>query len=267
MYQTTDKNINQIEALLIRYGFEVNKVSIPALIEEWLQFYSVYWIRLAIVEALSQGRYKAISVEHILALWKRLGHPTYHFTYEFERFITRHFFVEELNHQKAIESDDNTTTQPTIEKPSEETENNKLTLTPVKELVKNIATPVSISIEKISTNPDKIQRKSKVVVEDRETDINNRKSNDTNSQKEYLDPIELKTKNNNFSLSLCPVASEIATAKNKRICLDKNSSPRSIHQFVPHSDSSDFYGKLRAVAHQKSSEIESPYPIAVKSQP
>ncbi|MGB5772912.1 MAG: hypothetical protein WBM32_24035 [Crocosphaera sp.] len=256
MHQATDKNINQIEALLIRYGFEIKQVTITELIEAWLQSYSVYWIRLAIVEALSQGRYKAISVEHILALWKRLGHPTYHFTYEFERFITRNVFMEELTHHKVIESHENTENKQTIDKPPEDTPKNKITLTPVKELVKNIATPVSISSSKISTNTDKIQIKSHPITKDLETETNNNKGNDTNGQKADLDPMTLKTKTNTFTPSLCLVASEIATAENKTISLDNNHFPGSIHKFVPHCDSSDFYGKLRAVAHQKSVKIE-----------
>ncbi len=256
MHQSTHKNVNQIEALLIRYGFEIKQVTITELIEEWLQSYSVYWIRLAIVEALSQGRYKAISVQHILALWKRLGHPTYHFSYEFERFITRNLFMEELTHHKAIECQESPENLQTIDKPPEDTFKNKITLTPVKELVKNIATPVSISISKISTNTDKIQIKSHPITKDLETETNNGKGNDTNGQKADLDPIKLKTTTNTFTPSLCLVASEIATAENKTIPLENNHSPRSIHQFVPHCDSSYFYGKLRAVAHQKLAEIQ-----------
>ena len=44
-------------------------------------------IRLAVVEALYQGRYKAISVEHILDCWRRRGQPNFHFSLEFERLI------------------------------------------------------------------------------------------------------------------------------------------------------------------------------------
>ncbi|MFM7787038.1 MAG: hypothetical protein ACKO90_02315, partial [Microcystis panniformis] len=53
------------------------------LIERWLPTYSLNWIRMAILEALYQGRYKVISVEEILKIWHRRGHPTFHFTGEF----------------------------------------------------------------------------------------------------------------------------------------------------------------------------------------
>ncbi len=55
----------------------------------WLDFYAADWIRAAIIEALYQGRYKAISVEHILTLWQKRGHPAPHFTGDFERIICR----------------------------------------------------------------------------------------------------------------------------------------------------------------------------------
>ncbi|CCQ69774.1 hypothetical protein CWATWH0402_4877 [Crocosphaera watsonii WH 0402] len=97
MDQCNDRNLNQIKALLTRYGFETKQIAISELVENWAAYYSVYWIRLAILEALYQGRYKAISVEHILDLWKRLGQPTYHFTHEFERFITGNLLIKDFS--------------------------------------------------------------------------------------------------------------------------------------------------------------------------
>jgi hypothetical protein len=41
-----------------------------------------------VVEALYQGRYKAISVEHLLNFWSRRGEPSFRFGSEFERLIT-----------------------------------------------------------------------------------------------------------------------------------------------------------------------------------
>ena len=44
-------------------------------------------MHLAIIEALYQGRYKAVSAQQILTLWLKRNHPSYHFNMEFERLI------------------------------------------------------------------------------------------------------------------------------------------------------------------------------------
>jgi hypothetical protein len=80
-------NLNQIATLLNRYGFELRGVSPQEILTEWQPIYPLKWIRLAVVEALYQGRYKVISVEQILNLWLRRGQPTFHFNLEFERLI------------------------------------------------------------------------------------------------------------------------------------------------------------------------------------
>ncbi len=95
MPHSQDKTITQIAVLLSRYGFELNGVPIPRLIKDWLGNYSVYWIRLGIIEALFQGRYKVISIERILMLWQRRGKVTYHFSYDFERLITEKLIIED----------------------------------------------------------------------------------------------------------------------------------------------------------------------------
>ncbi|MDX2097883.1 MAG: hypothetical protein SFW36_08910 [Leptolyngbyaceae cyanobacterium bins.59] len=45
------------------------------------------WIRPAVIEALYQGRYKAISVTQLLTFWQRREQPLCHFSHEFERII------------------------------------------------------------------------------------------------------------------------------------------------------------------------------------
>ncbi len=97
MPQSQDKTLNRISALLSRYGFDLNGVPIAQLIKEWSADYSVYWIRLSIIEALYQGRYKAISIEQILRLWQRRGQATYHFSYDFERLITEKLVINDLS--------------------------------------------------------------------------------------------------------------------------------------------------------------------------
>ncbi|MEC4894793.1 MAG: hypothetical protein SAL07_15640 [Oscillatoria sp. PMC 1051.18] len=81
--------IAQAVALLSHYCFEMKGYTAEELVFQWLEDYSATWIRLAIIEALYQGRYKAISVEQILHFWERREQPTYHFNHEFERLICR----------------------------------------------------------------------------------------------------------------------------------------------------------------------------------
>jgi hypothetical protein len=79
----------QIATILNRYRFETRGYSIQELLDRWLPTYSLDWIRMAVLEALYQGRYKVISVEEILKIWQRRGQPTYHFTHEFERLVCK----------------------------------------------------------------------------------------------------------------------------------------------------------------------------------
>lgn len=73
--------------LLIQYSFDLGGYSASDLVNRWHKDYAVSWLRLAIIEALHQGRYKAVSVQQILTLWHRRGQPTYHFNLEFENLI------------------------------------------------------------------------------------------------------------------------------------------------------------------------------------
>jgi hypothetical protein len=95
MTDTNNAESTSIIQLLTRYSFDLGGYVIERLVEYWLHCYPASWIRLAIVEALYQGRYKAISVEQILSLWRRRGKPVYHFTPEFDRIICSRFSFSE----------------------------------------------------------------------------------------------------------------------------------------------------------------------------
>jgi hypothetical protein len=77
--------------LLRHYSFELDEFTIDQLLSYWSDNYPVNWVRLAAIEALYQGRYKAVSVEQILVLWKRRGQPVHHFNHEFERLVCDKF--------------------------------------------------------------------------------------------------------------------------------------------------------------------------------
>lgn len=76
-----------VVALLAHYSFDGGGLTVEQLIDQWLQVHSVQWVRLALVEALYQGRYKAVSVTQILAFWQRRDQPLYRFDPEFEQLV------------------------------------------------------------------------------------------------------------------------------------------------------------------------------------
>ena len=84
-----DFSIAQTLSLIDSYAFDLGGHSAERILQEWLEVYHSSWIRLATIEALYLGRYKIISIEHILNVWLRLGNPNPHFTHEFERLICR----------------------------------------------------------------------------------------------------------------------------------------------------------------------------------
>ena len=86
---TQDLSLAQAHSLIDSYAFDLGNEDAEQLLEYWLELYHASWIRLATIEALYLGRYKAISSEHILNVWLRIGTPNTHFTYEFERLICR----------------------------------------------------------------------------------------------------------------------------------------------------------------------------------
>ncbi|MFM6277181.1 MAG: hypothetical protein ACKN9K_02535, partial [Dolichospermum sp.] len=72
-------------------SFDLNGYNTEHLIDKWQVEYPIHWLHLAVIEALYQGRYKAISVQQILTFWRRKGEATYHFNMEFERMICSKF--------------------------------------------------------------------------------------------------------------------------------------------------------------------------------
>lgn len=77
--------------LLTHYSFDLGNQTASQLTTQWLKESPASWIRWAVIEALYQGRYKAISVDQILLLWKRRKQPCYHFNFEFERLVCNKF--------------------------------------------------------------------------------------------------------------------------------------------------------------------------------
>jgi hypothetical protein len=78
---------NFIAIVIDLYGLELDGHQVDILVATWLKQYDNNWIIKAIVESLYRGRYKIVSVDHILRDWQRLGRPRYNFTPEYEREI------------------------------------------------------------------------------------------------------------------------------------------------------------------------------------
>ncbi|NEQ50471.1 MAG: hypothetical protein F6K11_10110 [Leptolyngbya sp. SIO3F4] len=83
----------QAIALIKAFNLELQHYSPESQVLYWLNQYRAAWIRDAIIEAVYQGRYKIISVQQILLIWKRRGQSTCHFTSGFEKTIASHLGV------------------------------------------------------------------------------------------------------------------------------------------------------------------------------
>lgn len=86
-----DTYIDLAIALLTHYSFDLGGYKAEELVMRWRNQFPSNWLHLAVVEALYQGRYKAVSAQQILAMWQRRGQPTFHFNMEFERLICSKF--------------------------------------------------------------------------------------------------------------------------------------------------------------------------------
>jgi hypothetical protein len=81
--ETALKNV----AALLSYYFDLGTDIPELLIDRWLEQYPATWVRLATIEALYQGRYRAVSVTQILEVWHRRDRVLKHFSYDFELLV------------------------------------------------------------------------------------------------------------------------------------------------------------------------------------
>lgn len=104
----TSPDTAPILQLLSDYSFDVDTCAAEAMVTEWLQQFEPAWVSQAITEALYQGRYKVVSVEHILQMWQRRGQPLRHFNREFESIILGQSWGHFLSTTKANAASANT---------------------------------------------------------------------------------------------------------------------------------------------------------------
>lgn len=213
---TADSALAYAVALLNHYGFELRGYTAEELVNLWLQNHSAYWIRLAVIEALYQGRYKAVSVEQILAVWARRGQPIYRFNHEFERLISRKLPQKLAAYRATRATDLNLEPSLPLFTPSlpetldEGVRVESIPEEPLTTAKPETVAPTTMSEQEVAKTSIELDDEGKEVSMDRDT----RPSYDAN-------------------WSRCEV----------------NKQP--IHQFTPPPDASDFYLKLKSVAEQQ----------------
>ncbi|MGF1513889.1 MAG: hypothetical protein ACFB5Z_09365 [Elainellaceae cyanobacterium] len=94
-----------LEHLLRYYSFEVDHLTVEQCVAQWRDRYPSNWLRAAVVEALYQGRYKAISVSQILDMWQRRGQSLCHYNGEFERMICNKFLTHSFSEVVEVSRD------------------------------------------------------------------------------------------------------------------------------------------------------------------
>lgn len=217
-----DLAIAQTVVLITSYTFDLQGHTLEELISKWLNNYHSTWIRLATIEALYLGRYKAISVEQIMAGWERLGEPKIHFGGEFERLICR-----KLPRHLVVDKNSNPNGKNQIETHSLR---NSITLPPVHEPEKK--EPIVETSLPPTFNPSEAinpQSESQAVIE----------YNSSPSEAESPDlPIPEPT---------FPKTQELIPATLNREA-SKSNTPKSIEGFTPIPDMSSLYHKLKAIA-------------------
>jgi hypothetical protein len=223
----SELTVTQTAAILTRYGFELKGYTPLELIEQWLRLYPAKWVRLAVIEALYQGRYKAISVEHILSLWLRRGQPTFHFPYDFERLIFR--VLPQLVQEQISPASSSSITSIRAEKG-------------VSSFFENRASSHSLAGETEENEPPKnSQEDSQILAQIRSIDEG---QSNPELNRSTLPP-----------LTDSPVQNVSKNEENELLHVSLQPKPlggfgQPIHEFTPAADPSDFYSKLKAVVEQ-----------------
>lgn len=86
--------VNQTIALINYYSFDLEKYTVKELIIKWSKKYPHFWLPLAVLEAIYQGRLKAVSVEKILDLWQHNGVANYKFDREFGNLVSNNILTD-----------------------------------------------------------------------------------------------------------------------------------------------------------------------------
>ncbi|WP_052055484.1 hypothetical protein [Myxosarcina sp. GI1] len=254
----TELALEQTTSLIRSYAFDLGKSSIEGFLQKWLDRYHASWIRLATIEALYLGRYKAVSIEQILSVWLRIGTPNTHFTHEFERLICRKLptyliditdiSTEAITDSSTNNKRDNNSSKffnRAIEKENIELKNGVVK----KPLVQEQSSEETIAAKKSST--------IKPEVSSQQLQSSDRPSDTGKATRPQHTPLESSSESSVNNGIQSNSASNLVPAMNIPFQADWNgfaAEQTPIHQFVPMPDVSDFYNKLKAFGREKLEE-------------
>jgi hypothetical protein len=214
-----ESTVVQAVALLNGYGFDLKGNNAEELVSQWLNKYKAIWVRFAVIEALYQGRYKAVSVEQILSFWLRRGNPNFHYNGEFERLI-----CSKLPQYMATVSESFV-------------ENSKENFSPLS--LNNESTKVT-QLENIFISSIRDQQNIMLA-----TSVSYKPSKLALDNSQLLQTLHLGIKPENQAKQIdqphIPYKANWSRCNNHQV---------PIHQFTPLADVSDFFVKLKAVAQQ-----------------
>lgn len=237
---TQDSIVLQTRALLACYGFEIKGQTGDQIIEYWLTKYTPAWLRLAIIEALYLGRYKAISVEQILSIWLRKGSPSYHFNHDFERLICRKLplYLQNISQEYSENNDKNSYLNESDRK------NTKKSLQFSNPIVTDRPSERQKSLETVKT----AAKNSEILTISRE----NLTKADPSANYKVLAEKKVSTIESKKAPQTADRTDNKTTVAYKPNWIYSSNDRRSIDRFMPLPDRSQFYLKLKAVAQKHS---------------
>lgn len=252
-----DFAIAQTLALLTRYAFDLKGYMVKDLIALWLDSYHASWLRLATIEALYLGRYKAVSVEQILSVWLRLGSPNYHFNHDFERLICRNLprYLTELSafsQHKFAENEE-------IEIPK--TESNQAidlfspsssTNASLKPEETNLSEMISLAEESPEIFAEIDRQKTEMQMQQIKETKATKNHKQQNSEVFSSPSPQLPNTDRQLPIVNCD-RSDYEALLNKARRVSKQTP---IHQFVPPQDSSAFYSRLKVFVRKSLEESQ-----------
>lgn len=208
--------------LLTHYSFDLGGYSADVLVQHWLDHYPMIWLRMAIIEALYQGRYKAVSVDQILTMWHRRSQPVCHYNHEFERMICNRFprnlLKDEGEQLPILLAEVNS---------SERTASAQLTSSePVEPVLPNTS-PVPDMVSDVAADAQSLTGEA---IADAAAPKNT----------EGIEPDSPQTTFVPSTLTDSPQPKELASREEV--------IHQPIHQFVPSVEATEFYAKLKAVS-------------------
>lgn len=259
--------------LLRYYGFDLDSHNIEEQMADWLEHYSARLIVQAIIEALYQGRYKTVSVNQILALWKRRGQTICHFNHEFERLVGGNLPVPvQEPPPPPVEPDP----PPSPAKPTQSYREMLLELPSVRAAskLKRLTEIPSLKLSQIRIDNDEPSNGTNgsdmaavsAAAEARTPPISELKSPEFKFQLPEIDKLdkpeaeserEFKEFKEGVIFALSSGLAAQALKPRIRLLLSRLyqidwlqfcSSPRAIDQFIPVLEPSEFYNKLKTVA-------------------